>query len=332
MRWRTEAALNTDLDQGGPPDIGVHRRRQAAIQRAQVLADLGKYDHALREAQNALAADPESSRAHYLAGLCYVHLKDYKKAEHELKQAIRLDPDWAWPHWMMANMCVPRKKIRQGLREIDLALELDSNVPMFYATKGALFLNEGKPEKALKLTEQALSMSPEHTYSKHIRTLALVNLGRHAEADQEAVSALQKAPDNSDAWYQRGLQLYSKGQFAEARAAHLEAMRLNPENARAEEALVKAIAAKHPFFGLLCWWNVFLLKFPPRTRGLIIMGIILVTRALPVGTALLPVSEGVESPLLGLSVALRVLWLLFCLYMIISRPLFRLAVKKRWLK
>ena len=88
---------------------------------------------------------------------------------------------------------------------------------------------------------------------------------------------------------------------------------------------MKIVAARHPFFALFWRWSLFLYRFPKHFRYAIIFGIVIVIELLECVAGRYPSLQPVVSPLWAV-------WMLFCVYTWVSRLLFKLAVRRRWIK
>jgi tetratricopeptide (TPR) repeat protein len=300
------------------PMVGV-------MERVQALIDLKKWDQALEALNEALAREPDSAHLHFLLGLCHYHRSHYEPARKAAKQAIALAPQFDEAFWLLASVALQQDRHREGLQAIETALELDSENPLYLATRGALLLNNQRPREAMKAAEAALAIDPHHDMASHVRALALTELGRHPEANELAIASLARDPESATAWYLRGLQLTNQGKVDEAKAALLESLRLDPENAEAQDALLRVMGTKHPFFALFWRWSFFLYRFPPGARWGIILGLwalVQVTRGL---ARAFPVIMPFVAPLL-------ITYALFCIYTWVAMPLFKLAIKWRWIR
>lgn len=291
--------------------LSADQQYSVSINRAQTLIDVQKYDNALQEVRTALTASPDSGYAHYLASHCCYHLGNYRESRTEAKQSISLNPFFASAYEMMALIALRENRFPDGLKDIDKALELDSENAHFLRTRSVLLLNSSRHKEALQTAEESLRIDPNNSHGQHLRGIALSNLGKHAQSGAQANDLLRKSPNNALAWYNQGVHLMYTGKLDEAQMALRESLRIDPESEHAQNALMQVVSTKHLFFGLLWRWTLFLHKFPTSVRLLIIVGIIMITHVSP---------------------TLRSLWMLFCLYMIVSRPLFYKAVQKGWIK
>lgn len=83
--------------------------------------------NALRIAQAALAAFPDSAMSHNLVGWSYVNLQDYKNAEAYLNRALVIDPDLPAAHQNMGRLLEARGRNEEALASYKRAYELDQN-------------------------------------------------------------------------------------------------------------------------------------------------------------------------------------------------------------
>ena len=295
------------------------------VDRAKALIEVEKWERAQDELQQALALEPDDLETHYLSGWCALKLGQHDKARESARRALGIFPAFAPGFALLAQTDFDQDRHRDGLRQIDKALELDPDDADYLALKAALLLNSKQTEKALQHALEALRLEPENTFANHVRAIALTNLGRHAEAEMVTRTALSHDPDSAIAWYQRGVQQLQQGRVQDAKAAYLEALRIDPEMAEAQDGLMKIIALRHPFFALFWRWTLFLHRFPPGMRWLVIGGLWLVMQVLRVAVRHNPGLAPVIVPV-------AIVYALFCIYTWVAGPLFRLAVNKGWIR
>ena len=296
----------------------------AAFARAKLLYDVKKWDRALAELQQALAAVPEHVNAHLLAGHCYLQLSRLQLARDEAREVVRLGPDLPQGYYLLALICNTQDRYREGLQAIEQAIGLRPDDGEYYAVKAMLLVNSGKEKAALQEAERALTLDPENTTAGHVRTVALLNLDRQHEASAAAARALARNPEDAVAWYHQGVQLKAEGRVGEAKYAFLQALAIAPDLRPAEEELIQVIGATHPFFALF-WW----LGFTIRRLPIIIMLWIVFS---PVWIT----DEGVKTahrhpewavPIYA-GIALSWLLLVLCIF---SRVLMRVAFRRGWI-
>ncbi|HOF88750.1 MAG TPA: tetratricopeptide repeat protein [Armatimonadota bacterium] len=295
------------------------------MEQAQALMALKRWDRALLVLQEGLALRPNDAPLHVMTGLCHYHLSQYGPARRSAEEAIAQEPSFDQAYWLLASVALQQDRYREGLQAIETALELDSEYAPYLATRGALLLNMQRPREALKAAEAALAIDPYDETAVNVRTLALAEMGRHPEAEEQAQEALARDPNSAIAWYMRGLQLSRQGRLDEAKEALLASLRLDPENAEAQDLLLKVLGTKHPVFSLFWRWSFFLSRFPNGVRWGIILGL----------WALMQVMRGIgraNPAIMPLITPVFIAYALFCVYTWVAFPLFRLAIKWRWIR
>jgi spermidine synthase len=86
---------------------------------------------ALKYAQKALRADPNSWRVHDLLGNIYADRNEVKKAIDSFKQAMKFAPNEPMPRSDLAHMCFAQKRYGEALKAIDEAIRLVPDEPYF---------------------------------------------------------------------------------------------------------------------------------------------------------------------------------------------------------
>ncbi|MFF2553242.1 tetratricopeptide repeat protein [Nocardia sp. NPDC058058] len=189
------------------------------IERARVLASLGRLEAARETLGEVLAGEPEDVVA--LADMANVvlRLRDYSRAVEYSALALRGDPEntFAW-------------RVR-ALGELGMARDVEL---------GPEAVAEHR-ERARVAAEQAVRIMPENT--DNLRILASTKRDRDPAAALATLdTALEIDPDDVSVHLLRGfiLRRNMKGRNEQAEAAFREALRLDPENAEAlyELALV----------------------------------------------------------------------------------------------
>jgi tetratricopeptide (TPR) repeat protein len=296
-----------------------------AMERVRALIEIQQWGRALHDLHGLLAQQPEEPLLHYFAGLCHYHLSRYNEARTALKRAIQFNPTFDPAYWMLAMVALQQDRYYEGLQAIDTALELDSEDSDYLATRAALLLCLERPREALTSTDAALAIDPEHEYARQVRAGALIEMGRCSEAEEQAITLLASDPNSAVAWYLHGIQMRNRGKLGEAKSAFLESLRIDPENMEVQDALLQVLAAKHPFFALFWRWSFFLSRFSSGARWGIILGLWALMQVLKVAARAVP-------QLMPFFFPLAIAYVLFCIYTWVAMPLFKLAIKRRWIR
>lgn len=157
---------------------GALQRTQAATERAQVLANIGRlylkngfYEKAVWEYQKAIGIDPQLVAAYNGLGLAYTMLEKYPEAVAAQRKALELQPNFAKAH----------------------------------AGLGLAYFRENKTELALERYRQAVALEPQ-LLEAHLKIARiLLNQGRYAEAVDTYLAIVALNPEDAEAYHNLGL-------------------------------------------------------------------------------------------------------------------------------
>ena len=144
--------------------------------RANLHYDLGDYDKATKDLENAIDKDPENSKVHYQQGLTWYAYRKYKKAIKSLKQALKYSP-------------------------------LITYVPDIYYHLGLSYCRLQKFEKAIFPFSKCVERVPSDLRFIHERAKAYQMIEWHKEAVQDFNVVITKNPKNAHAFFRRAFSL-----------------------------------------------------------------------------------------------------------------------------
>jgi tetratricopeptide (TPR) repeat protein len=164
---------------GAPPSGG-----DAAYQEGVKSLNAGEYDKAIKELQQALAANPKSAEIYYSLGLAYSAKGNQDKAIKNLLVAVRLNPKFT--------------QARVALGQI-------------YDQQGLNLLRQGQPARAATLFKEAVAQDPKNDGAFNNLGVALAQQRQYTQA----IAALQRSvavnPNNNKAQFNLGVTQYSMG-------------------------------------------------------------------------------------------------------------------------
>jgi len=120
------------------------------------------YSEAIKHLRRGIQIDPYSSMSHYLLGLAYSALYDWKNAHEELITAIEMDPKEARAWEKCGEVLLNLQRLDEAESYLKKALELDPNFPDTIVDFGYLSLRRGQPDEAMSYFTQALKLQPDH--------------------------------------------------------------------------------------------------------------------------------------------------------------------------
>lgn len=171
----------------------------SSLDRARVLADLGRHAEARAEVAAHLAGEPASVAGLCLLAHCDLALDDPRAALAATESALAVAPEEEW-----------------ALRLRALALA-----------------DVGRTRAAREAAQAAVRADPQGWRAHVALAEVQARAGDNAEAYVAALRAVELAPHEADAHVMRGTTLAALGEKKAAQAAYREALRLDPESANA---------------------------------------------------------------------------------------------------
>ncbi|MFJ3923254.1 tetratricopeptide repeat protein [Streptomyces sp. NPDC090022] len=177
-----------------------------ALERADLLYDLGRHDEAAALASQHLAQHPGDAKALVLLARCRRSLRDLPGALATIEEALRAEPDSVYA-WMVRADTLSRL---------------------------------GRLHEAVASARRCVELAPLFWGSHH--TLALVlerstNRVLHKDAYASARRAVELEPQEASAHFMVGLTAHRVGDHTTARAAYETTLRLDPQSSEAHNNL-----------------------------------------------------------------------------------------------
>lgn len=251
-----------------------------ALQRGQVLLELGRAREAETQFRTALAADPNDAMLLALLGQALLRQQRYEQARDVSRTALAADPEHVIALSTLAASFGGLEQYEEGLEAVRRGLALAPELAPLHQQEASLLLAMERPEDALDSIERARRLDPESSAGAALQAGALYELRRYDEADAAIDEALALDPENPDAHRIRGLIALRRGGGRSAVRAHRAAVRLDPTDANSREGLSIALKSRNPLYGLLLRFSSWLDALPNGLRVLVLLLPFLLTRVL----------------------------------------------------
>jgi len=195
--------------------------------------EIGEYEQAIADYDQAIALDPEFAIAYLNRGLTYFEIGEYEQALADYDQAIVLDPEFATAYLNRGVAYTDLGEYGQALIDLDQAIELDPTDALAYNNRGFLYYQLGEVEQAIADYDQAIELDPELIQAYPNRGAAYNSLGELEQAFADYDQAITLDPELALAYSGRGLAYTGLGEFEQAIADYNQAIELDPTDASA---------------------------------------------------------------------------------------------------
>jgi tetratricopeptide (TPR) repeat protein len=144
-------------------DAGKTNPQESLVQvaRAQVLAQAGNTDEALKAYNAAIELDPHSAQAFYQRGVLYQSDKQYQFAVADFTSANGLTPQQADPLLGRAQCYLALGKNQEAAADLDEASQVAPGNAQVWMTRGATYEKLGDRTKAADSFSRAVLLRPK---------------------------------------------------------------------------------------------------------------------------------------------------------------------------
>ena len=210
------------------PDSGL------CIIRGNAYSEMGNYERAITDYDEAIRRNPENASAYYFRGNTYAEMGDYERAIADCDEAIRLNPENANVYYFRGNTYAEMGDNERAIVDYDEAIRLNpEDASTYYATRGSTYFRQDDNERAIADYDEAIRRNPEDAAAYSSRGLTFLRQGDYKRAIADFDEAIRRNPEDASAYHFRGNTYAKMGNYERAIADYDEAIRRNPEYAAA---------------------------------------------------------------------------------------------------
>ncbi|MGP1346640.1 MAG: tetratricopeptide repeat protein [Phycisphaerales bacterium] len=217
------------------------------VNHAAVLADLGRTDEALLEAERAIALDPASPDAHAICASIAMDQSRHTDAIAGFREAIRLDPQFAGAWTGLGNAMLAAGQTDSAIDAYQQSLALLPDDPTTLSQLGAALARSGREPQAAELIEQAITLDPDNPIALHNLGALRILQGRGAEAIDPLRRAIALEPQRRDAHLALIAAHFNAGQTDQSIDAAMHAWRSFPTDPRIQQTLFEVLLRAQRF-------------------------------------------------------------------------------------
>ena len=181
--------------------------------RANVAAQKGQLEPALKLYQQALAKEPKLAEAHFGRGLMLIKLGKTEQSLEALSNAVKLAPTNAAFHYRLGQVQLEAGKDAEGLASLRQAIAVMPNFVPAYLTLVHTLASRDDLVGAKRVLEQGLKALPRN--SRMLATMTVLTMAlRDVNASYKAASALAaQRPKDPDAQANLAQLMLARGQY-----------------------------------------------------------------------------------------------------------------------
>jgi len=237
--WKDNVTLWTDTLARYPNlPLGYTMRARSYMQQ-------GRYELAMKDANEAIRQDPEQPRALAMRGTMRYMNRDFQGALTDLQAALRIEPKEAvtWNSLGAVHLGLARRE--EAVEDFNKAVTLKPDYAEAYLNRALALSGLSRFREAMPDFDMSLRLQPQNPRAYLWRGEARLLLGDREGAVQDYTASLNLDPNLAAAWYARA-RIYEKlGRHAEALRDAIQAQALGYPLSPAEmERLRKAAPAE----------------------------------------------------------------------------------------
>jgi tetratricopeptide (TPR) repeat protein len=151
----------------------------------QLWTEIGDYNRAVTTLHRALKSEPSLPKAHYYAGLAYVHWEHWQEAQNEFQAELAVVPGDPDATYHLGFVALQEAKIDEAIKLFQQVIAAHPDYANAQYELGKILLDRGKIEEAVPHLEAAARLSPDKEYVHYQLQAAYRKESRTADADRE---------------------------------------------------------------------------------------------------------------------------------------------------
>ncbi len=179
---------------------------------------------------------PDNATAYGNRGEAYKDIGQYDKALEDFNNAIRVDPKYAEGYNSRGQILAMRGNIDEALEDFLKVIELNPHFDEAYNNIGIIYTMKKDNEKALIYFKKAIEIDPANGQAHYNLGIIFEQKRMPKQALANYNKAIQLNPHSADAYYGRGNVYATMGIFDQAAKDFEKALKINPHHLGAERS------------------------------------------------------------------------------------------------
>jgi len=186
------------------------------ISRAKTLDELGHFQEAMLEFQQAAESEPKEGMAHYYMGQALQKHGQLAQALDQYQMAVTLDPNGAMNYYYYAAALSRAGRLPESIAAYKKALDLSPANAVGEEDYGTLLIEAGRNDEAVVALEKAIKLNPQLAEAYYLLGVLQAKSGQSDDAAAQLQKAVELKPETYEFQYVLGRVLAARGRFADA--------------------------------------------------------------------------------------------------------------------
>ena len=218
---------------------------EAHFRRALTYSELGQYDPAFADYDEAIRQNPDHAQAYLNRGLTALVVGQLDRAAEDAEHALKIDPFLIRARFLRGMAFGKLGRHDLAAPDLDAVIAAEPDNVRAHNHRGLAHVAAEEYEAAVASYSEALRISPEFGAAFFNRACAYRLLGDHSHAVSEFTAYLRARPDHAPAYHQHGLAYLGREEFDPAIADFTRAFQLDPSLIEAYTSCLEATQAKY---------------------------------------------------------------------------------------
>lgn len=197
------------------------------FKRAQVMAQAGKWEDALKALAPILKQDPRYGDALYLQGVCYLGLKQIPEARKSFLRVVEVEPKFLLGYQMVGQTYLAEKNYEEARKYFEKMIMVPGGAATAQYSLGVVAYAQQDLAEAQKRWREALATDPSMAAAHNNLAACYQLAGDPARALSEYQDAVRLDTENPFYKFNLGVQLLTMRRVAEAKQRLTDVMQQN---------------------------------------------------------------------------------------------------------
>src|ERR1041384_57708 len=189
-------------------------------------------DQIIKQAKDAVAAQPASAEAHFLLGQAYAQAERLEESIDPLKEAIQLKADYEPAYLLLGTVYEELTRYEEEILAYKNGLVAIPKSVAILDRLSRTLIQRRRLDEALEIQRQLVELKPDDARARAVLGWILINLRRYYEAIAALNEAVRLQPENASVHFNLGVAYANVRRLEEALAEYRQSLEVDPPYSR----------------------------------------------------------------------------------------------------